>query len=76
MLKFKSIAKYQVTHLLENNNSNNNNNSTNNSSAETTAESTKSTSESETPKEDKKTKQEKLDLFLNNYEDKDKIKVD
>lgn len=69
VLKFKSIANYQVAHLLEASNST--------SSASTTVNETK-----ENEKElvvanlqDKKTYIEKLDLFLNSFEDKDRVKV-
>lgn len=95
VLKFKSIAKYQVTHLLENANNNTPtaNNNTANVGKETSSEKTNeaakivnepmSTSQldlsnantEQKEKDDKKTRTEKLDQFINSYEEKDRIKV-
>ena len=69
VLKFKSIANYQVTHLLESGLSSKN-------------ESTANATDKEVEKEpiipnlpDKKSYIEKLDVFINSFEDKDRVKV-
>lgn len=81
MLKFKSIAKYQVTHLLENNS--NPTTSTSQTTAIPTSATHATNAESKNFPEtnpdkdlaDKKSKIEKLDAFLNTFEDKDRIKL-
>lgn len=84
VLKFKSIAKYQVTHLLEQQNANNSASSSvsvkevseESSNSKIVESSTGTVTNEQTSQEEKnKSKSEKLDTFLNNYEDKDKIKV-
>ena len=70
VLKFKSIAEYQVTHLLENNNIKNESNSniekeTTNTNKDTVV----------VNNQDKNQYIEKLDVFLNSFEDKDRVKV-
>ena len=63
VLKFKSIAKYQVTHLLE---------SANNKTSDM---SVKRAIEHESVENEPTDKDKKLDLFLNSFEDKDRVKV-
>ena len=73
VLKFKSIAIYQVTHLLE----------ASNSTPSTPVSNQPSELSKEIEKElitnvnlhDKKGYIEKLDIFLNSFEDKDRVKV-
>ena len=64
VLKFKSIAKYQVTHLLE---------SANNKTSDIGVKRT--ITEHESADNEPIDKDKKLDLFLNSFEDKDRVKV-
>ena len=70
VLKFKTIAKYQVTHLLENSNKNE-------VSGEKSKDKSDENSQMDTEKvdENKKTQAVKLDIFLSSFEDKDRVKV-
>jgi transformation/transcription domain-associated protein len=80
VLKFKSIAKYQVTYLLENHESISNGKTTD-SILPTTILTNDSTEKNTTTLpplnslSEKKSKIDKLDSFLNTFEDKDKIKL-
>lgn len=64
VLKFKTIAKYQVTHLIENANSKPEDNSSNENSSIIDKDAN-----------NKKSHLEKLDTFLGSFEDKDRVKV-
>ena len=84
VLKLKSIAKYQVTNLLENNNNANGTASSQTSSTEPASNSLSTTTDTKTAQTtpndnknlaDKKSKIDKLDAFLNTFDDKDKIKL-
>ena len=82
VLKFKSIAKYQVTHLLENSTSTTTTTTTTTTSTSTASTSNKTTAPSTVPDTsenkdltEKKAKIDKLDTFLNTFEDKDRIKL-
>ncbi len=73
VLKFKSIAKYQVTHLLEQ--SNVKSSESIKSNEKDTLEKSLQNNGTTTHQSDTRTHMEKLDAFLNSYEDKDRIKV-
>ena len=69
VFKLKSIAKYQVTHLLEPNNNNNSDETCNNNEANSSMQT------KEKVENGRRELIEKLDTFLNSFEDKDKVKV-
>lgn len=66
VLKFKTIAKYQVTHLIENSNSKH---------EEISPPTDIKSSLKDTHDEKTKSNLEKLNIFLGSFEDKDRVKV-
>jgi len=80
VLKFKSIAKYQVTHLLENNSNSSTSSTTQAATSASTQPAANDTNNSTETNGEKdlgeiKSKIDKLDTFLNTFEDKDRIKI-
>ena len=79
VLKFKSIARYQVKHLLDANNANSSSScssTTRCSPSVTAAVNANATTENDHEMSTSTIKTEKLDHFINSYEDKDRVKVD
>ena len=77
-LKFKSIAKYQVAHLLEANSSNKGTSEASKPAGETSEEAKPPVPEAESSADVQlsiKQQMEKLESFLGSFEDKDRVKV-